>query len=152
MVVINNSRALDAVKASEARAVQQSALNASLAKRGALNETASGYQPLNSDLTTLAGLTASDGDFIQRVSGAWINRSAAQTKTDLGLDNIDNTADADKPVSTAQATAINAKLEWTSVPASASATGTAGQTAYEAGFLYVCVATDTWQRVAIATW
>lgn len=40
----------------------------------------------------------------------------------------------------------------TSVPASASATGTAGQIAYASGFLYICVATDTWQRVAIATW
>jgi hypothetical protein len=44
------------------------------------------------------------------------------------------------------------KLEWTAVPASAAATGTAGQIAYESGFLYVCVAADTWQRVVIATW
>lgn len=41
---------------------------------------------------------------------------------------------------------------WVSVPASASATGIAGQMAYESGFLYICVATNTWQRVAIATW
>jgi hypothetical protein len=38
------------------------------------------------------------------------------------------------------------------VPASASATGVAGTVAWESGFLYVCVATDTWERVAIATW
>ena len=44
------------------------------------------------------------------------------------------------------------KLQWTTVPASASATGTAGQIAYQSGFLYICVATDTWQRIAIATW
>jgi hypothetical protein len=49
-------------------------------------------------------------------------------------------------------TALPLKLEWTTVPASAAATGAAGQLAYEAGFLYVCVAADTWQRVAIATW
>lgn len=40
----------------------------------------------------------------------------------------------------------------TSVPASAGASGTAGQIAYASGFLYICVATNTWQRVAIATW
>jgi len=40
----------------------------------------------------------------------------------------------------------------TSVPASASAAGTAGSYAVASGFLYVCVATNTWQRVAIATW
>lgn len=37
-------------------------------------------------------------------------------------------------------------------PASASSTGTAGMLAYDANYLYVCVATDTWKRVAIATW
>lgn len=39
-----------------------------------------------------------------------------------------------------------------SAPVSASATGTAGQVAYDADYLYVCVATDTWKRVAISTW
>lgn len=38
------------------------------------------------------------------------------------------------------------------VPASASAPGVAGQMRYAIGYLYVCVATNTWQRVAIATW
>lgn len=37
-------------------------------------------------------------------------------------------------------------------PAAADSTGVAGTFAYESGFFYVCVATDTWQRVAIATW
>jgi len=38
------------------------------------------------------------------------------------------------------------------VPASASDTGTAGSIAYDADYLYICVATDTWKRVAISTW
>lgn len=38
------------------------------------------------------------------------------------------------------------------VPASAGAAGVAGSIAYASGFLYVCVAANTWQRVAIATW
>lgn len=38
------------------------------------------------------------------------------------------------------------------VPASAGAAGVVGQWAAEAGWLYICVATNTWQRVAIATW
>lgn len=37
-------------------------------------------------------------------------------------------------------------------PASASATGTVGTIAWDTGFIYVCTATDTWERVAIATW
>ena len=39
-----------------------------------------------------------------------------------------------------------------SVPALASSTGAAGQIAYDSTYIYVCVATDTWKRVAIATW
>jgi hypothetical protein len=38
------------------------------------------------------------------------------------------------------------------VPASAGATGVVGQWAAESGWLYICTATNTWQRVAIATW
>lgn len=38
------------------------------------------------------------------------------------------------------------------VPATASAAGVAGTIAWEPGFLYVCVATNTWERVATATW
>lgn len=38
------------------------------------------------------------------------------------------------------------------VPASAGATGVVGQWAAESGWLYICVATNTWERVAIATW
>jgi hypothetical protein len=37
-------------------------------------------------------------------------------------------------------------------PANASATGTAGTIIWDSGFLYVCVAANTWKRVAIATW
>lgn len=41
---------------------------------------------------------------------------------------------------------------WVSVPASAAASGTAGQTAYDADYFYVCTATNTWARFAKAAW
>lgn len=37
-------------------------------------------------------------------------------------------------------------------PASASAVGMQGDICWDASFLYVCIATNTWKRVAIATW
>ena len=37
-------------------------------------------------------------------------------------------------------------------PASAGASGSAGDIAYDGSFLYICVATDTWLKCAIATW
>ena len=39
-----------------------------------------------------------------------------------------------------------------SPPASASAPGTKGQTVITTDYIYVCVATDTWKRVALSTW
>jgi len=38
------------------------------------------------------------------------------------------------------------------VPSSATDTGIAGTIAWDANYIYVCVATNTWKRVAIATW
>jgi hypothetical protein len=50
-------------------------------------------------------------------------------------------------------TQLNGKLKnWVAVPATADAAGAAGDIAHEAGFLYVCTASGTWERVATATW
>ena len=39
-----------------------------------------------------------------------------------------------------------------SAPSSATSAGTAGDIRYDASYLYVCVATNTWKRSALATW
>lgn len=61
---------------------------------------------IDADLTTIAGLTPSNDDVLQRKSGAWTNRTPAQVKTDLalakgdvGLGNVTN--DAQVKLSTA---------------------------------------------------
>ena len=73
-------------------------------------------QPLDADLTAIAALTPTNDDVIQRKAGAWANRTPAQLKTDLvlvkadvGLGNVDNVSDANKPVSTATQTALDLK-------------------------------------------
>lgn len=40
----------------------------------------------------------------------------------------------------------------TRTPASAAAPGTKGDICWDTSYIYVCVATDTWKRVGIATW
>lgn len=42
--------------------------------------------------------------------------------------------------------------KYVAAPATASSTGTAGDMAVDADYIYVCTATNTWKRVAIATW
>jgi hypothetical protein len=44
---------------------------------------AAGFEPLDADLTAIAGLSPSNDDIIQRKSGAWTNRTLAQLKADI---------------------------------------------------------------------
>ena len=44
------------------------------------------------------------------------------------------------------------RLRQSLTPSSASDVGAAGQLAWDSNYIYVCVATDTWKRVAISTW
>jgi len=54
------------------------------------------FQPLDSDLTTIAGLTATTDNFLVSVSSAWASRTPAQVKSTLSLNNVDNTSDTTK--------------------------------------------------------
>lgn len=49
-------------------------------------------------------------------------------------------------------TASGQLITATGTPASATATGVAGTVVWDADYIYVCIATDTWKRIAIATW
>ena len=46
----------------------------------------------------------------------------------------------------------NINLSTSNTPASATATGTAGDIRWDADYIYVCVAANTWKRSAISTW
>ena len=43
-------------------------------------------------------------------------------------------------------------ISTTSTPASASASGVTGTIKWDANYVYVCIATNTWKRAAIASW
>ncbi len=51
--------------------------------QAAINELDTEKQPLDSDLTTIAGLTATTDNFIQAKSSAWASRTVAQVLVDL---------------------------------------------------------------------
>ena len=75
-------------------------------------------------------------------------------KISLGTEHIDNT---DIHVTSAEKTAwndlANSKLlSFSPVPASATATGTKGDIAYDSEYMYVCTDTNTWKRTALTTW
>lgn len=67
-------------------------------------EGSAAYQPLDSDLTAIAALTTTA---YGRAFLALADAAAARAA--VGLSNVDNTSDANKPVSTATQTALNLK-------------------------------------------
>lgn len=85
--------------------------------------------------STDAGVdTVIDTGSARNAAGVWeLNNGTAGTFRDLIVRNLRMSAP-------------------TLVPASASATGSEGQIAWDADYIYVCTATNTWKRVAIATW
>lgn len=109
-------------------------------------EIGSDVQAHDGDLDTIAALNPTDDDVVQRKSGAWVARSMAQIKTDLvlakgdvGLGNVDNISDANKPVSTAQAAADTAVANASIAKALVDAKGD----------LIVATGADTVDRVAV---
>ena len=75
--------------------------------------------------------------------------SATPVDADLLLGTDAGSSDATKNF---QVSAIRDFLISDTVPGTAGAAGTKGQIAFESGWVYVCIATNTWQRAAIATW
>lgn len=77
-----------------------------------------GKQTTDADLTAIAALDSATSGAIASDGAGWIKKTYAQFKTalglvkgDVGLGSVDNTADADKPVSTAAQTALDAKQD-----------------------------------------
>ncbi|KKM88654.1 hypothetical protein LCGC14_1256560 [marine sediment metagenome] len=71
------------------------------------------------------------------------NTPQAHTHLEADITNLDKYTQAE----------IDGKIiDIVAVPASAGSTGVTGQMAFDTGYIYRCTATDTWKRVAIATW
>lgn len=80
--------------------------------------TGTSIQGYDADLAAIGALSPVNDDLLQRKAGVWTNRTPAQvktdlalTKTDVGLANVDNTSDANKPISTATQTALDTKAD-----------------------------------------
>jgi len=120
-------------------------IGGNLTVSGGTVTSGSGTLTLNSSANTVvlqsAGTTALTLDSSQNATFAGDIRFSAGNSFDIGA------------TGTRVRTAFIKTLVTTSgAPASASATGTAGTMTWDADYIYVCTATNTWKRVAIATW
>jgi hypothetical protein len=78
-------------------------------------------QPLDSDLTTIAGLTATTDNFLVAASSAWASRTPAQARTSLALGTA---ALVNTGTSGATIPLLNAGNTWSATQAFAALTGT----------------------------
>lgn len=80
------------------------------------------YEPITGDLAVIDATDVTNGLFLLDVpaeasfirvlaSGFSDLRTVSQTKTDLGLENVNNTSDVNKPISTATQTALDLKAD-----------------------------------------
>lgn len=80
-------------------------------------------------LNALLSVTTADNDIIQRKSGAMVNRTPAQLKTDMSLNNVDNTSDLTKWSATK--TLMNTRMNPRIGVVASSATPTANADLYD---------------------
>lgn len=73
-----------------------------------------GSMSAQTDLTTALNAKAAAVDLTSHTGNT--NNPHSVTKGQLGLGNVDNTSDADKPISTATQTALNAKANTSDIP------------------------------------
>lgn len=82
------------------------------------------------------------------VSNTSAGRFTAVTITNAGFLGVGTTT----PTSVLDIADDRVRIRTAKTPASASAAGNAGDICWDASYVYVCTASNTWKRTAIATW
>ena len=104
---------------------------------------------VNQTVGTEFARIASNGDFIWKnaglTTGMTYDASVDSNTGGLGIRTSTPTGALDVNDDTI-------RVRTAKTPASATATGNAGEICWDANYIYVCTATNTWKRVAITTW
>lgn len=100
---------LNPVNNGDAASVARATINTAISQIDTNTTALTTKQPLDADLTAIAALSPSNNDTMQYISGTWKAQTVIEAKTTLALENVDNTSDANKPVSTATQTALDLK-------------------------------------------
>jgi hypothetical protein len=95
--------------------------------------------------TTTLTSAASTAPFIAKISTTEVARIDSSGRLLVGTSS-------DSGGALLQVNGDRIRIGTAKTPASATATGTAGEICWDANYIYVCTATNTWKRTAIATW
>ena len=83
-------------------------------------------------------------------SGGAVSATTSTLVNGTSTITLSSTGTLTFPNATVQTTAYTG-LTPNGTKASSTATGTAGQTSYDSDYFYICIATDTWRRVALGS-
>ena len=70
----------------------------------------------------------------------------------VGINCSATASDYDQPTAALDVNSDIFRLRTSKTPSSASDTGNQGDICWDSSYIYVCTATNTWKRSAIATW
>jgi hypothetical protein len=99
-------------------------------------------------------ITDATGGNIQ-VDGAWPIRFTTNSSERARIDSSGRLlvgTSSDSGGALLQVNGDRVRIATAKTPASASDTGTTGEICWDANYVYVCTATNTWKRTAISTW
>ena len=102
-----------------------------------------------------SGISVGSGCTVQVRNSRIVGTGTGKCVTGAGtlIDEGGNTFTGTVDVTTRKGITFGTPLiHATKTPANASATGNAGEIAWDSSYIYVCTATNTWKRAAIATW
>jgi hypothetical protein len=129
--------------------------------------TISGTKTLNiangatggSTQVTIANISGSSNVSIASGTGAktvsiGVGSTTSSGTVNIGTGSTGTTTIAIGSTTGTSTTTLNGTIVMprTATPASATATGTTGTIVWDSSYIYICVATNTWKRVAISTW
>lgn len=108
--------------------------------------TYNGSQWVNTTYTPVAIASVADTAPSSPSNGSlWWESDTGRLKVYYNDTNSSQWVDASPPLQ-------QDKIASTGAPATASSTGTAGEIRYDSGYVYICIATNTWKRAALTTW
>lgn len=85
-----------------------------------------------------------------------LGNMAFQNKEAVSVDTLVTTGNVGigttSPTANLDVNANTVRVRTAKTPASATATGNAGDICWDSNYIYVCVATNTWKRSALSTW
>ena len=100
---------------------------------------------ISSTGTTTLNAAAATAPFIANIGASEVHRIDSSGRLLVG-------GSTDSGGALLQVFGDRIKIGTAKTPASATATGTTGEIAWDANYIYVCTATNTWKRTAISTW